>query len=140
MKAALRILTVLAAVTFAATPALAAGAAPAKKRVTASEEFMEMPGLTATITQDYRITGLLQVEAGLDIHDDKLRRKAEALMPRLRDAYATALTAYAGGFYIPGNVPDADRIADMLQAATDRVLGEEGAHLLLGMVVIHDQP
>lgn len=140
MNTAARILLAAMALILIAAPVLASGSgsAPAKKKLTDSEDFMEIPGLTATLTEDYHITGMLQVDVGLDIPDDKLRRKAEALMPRLKDSYATALTAYAGGLYQPGHVPDADRIASMLQTATNRVLDDDGAHLLLGMVVVHD--
>jgi len=136
----LRILgALIAATALLAAPAFAGeGGKPKKKRVTDAEEFMEIPYLAATISDDGRVAGLLQVEAGLDIPDARLRRKAEALMPRLRDAYTDALTAYAGRLYRPGDAPDADRIAALLQSATDRVLEEEGAHVLLGMVMVHD--
>lgn len=82
---------------------------------------------------------MLQIEAGLEIEDSRLRRRVEASMPRLRNAYVTAMSIYTGVNYRFGDVPDADRIAQLLQDATDLTLGEEGAHLLLGMVLINTQ-
>ena len=60
-------------------------------------------------------------------------------MPRLRNAYVTQLSIYAGANYRYGDLPDAERISAMLHRATDQVLGQEGARVLLGMVVIHDR-
>lgn len=121
-------------------PALAAGGGGhggGGKKVTASESYLPMDTLTATVAQDYSLRGVLQIDAGLEIEDPKLRARAEALRPRLRDAYAAALAAYAGGIYRPGAAPDAAMIGDMLQDATDRTLGEPGADFLLGMVIVH---
>ncbi len=98
-----------------------------------------MPGLTATVTHDYRARGVLHVEAGVEIPDGRTRARAERLMPRLRAHCAEALRAYAGDQYRYGAVPDADRISVMLQAAVDDVLGEPGAgDIILGMVIIHE--
>ena len=36
-----------------------------------------------------------------------------------------------------GDIPDADRISEILQEATDLTLGQEGADVLIGMVIIH---
>ena len=58
-------------------------------------------------------------------------------MPRLRNAHVQALTMYTGMNYRFGDIPDADRIAQMLQDATDATLGEEGAEILIGMIIIH---
>ncbi|WP_421788472.1 hypothetical protein [Hyphobacterium sp.] len=106
--------------------------------ITSSDDFIPLDPLTATVHSDFRLRGILHIEAGLDIPDSRLRHRAERLMPRLRDRYVSALAMYAGANYSYGEVPDADRISDILQQATDEALGESGAEVLLGMVIIHD--
>ena len=109
------------------------------RSITSSPDFVPLAPLTATLQADYRLRGILQIEAGLEIPDSRLRARAEEMMPRLRNAYVTQLSIYAGANYRYGEMPDAERISVMLQRATDEVLGQEGARVLLGMVVIHDR-
>lgn len=109
------------------------------RSITSSPDFVPLAPLTATLQADYRLRGILQIEAGLEIPDSRLRARAEEMMPRLRNAYVTQLSIYAGANYRYGEMPDAERISTMLQRATDEVLGQEGARVLLGMVVIHDR-
>jgi hypothetical protein len=90
------------------------------------------------VHSDFRLRGIMHIEAGLDIPDNRLRRRAERLMPRLRDRYVSALAMYAGTNYSYGEVPDAERISQMLQQATDEALGQDGAEVLLGMIIIHE--
>lgn len=131
--------------------ALGGGAAPAsgggqsedssrRRSLTSSTTYVPLPPLTATVQADFRARGLLQIEAGLEISDARLRRRAEASMPLLRDAYVSAMSVYTGVNYRYGDVPDADRIAQLLQEATNHALGQEGAVVLLGMVMIHTSP
>ena len=107
------------------------------RNLTSSDSYMPLPPLTATVQAQRRARGLLQIEAGLEVEDAELRRHIDRLMPRLRNAYVSALTMYTGMYYQYGDVPDADRIAAMLQEATDMTLGREGAEVLLGMIIIH---
>ncbi len=108
-----------------------------RRNLTASDSYVPLPPLTATVQADFRARGLLQIEAGLEISDNRLRRRAERSMPLLRDAYVSALSVYAGIHYRYGEVPDAERIGELLQQATDHALGEPGAEVLLGMIMIH---
>lgn len=105
--------------------------------LTTSDGYVPLDPLTATVHSDFRLRGVMHIEAGLEIPDSRLRQRAERLMPRLRDRYVSALAMYAGSNYSYGEVPDADRISELLQQATDEALGEEGADILLGMVIIH---
>jgi flagellar basal body-associated protein FliL len=108
-----------------------------RRAITSSENFVPLPVLMATVQADYRAQGLLQIESGLEIPDAALRRRVAEHMPRLRDAYITALSLYTGMNYRYGDIPDVVRITELLQNATDHALGEEGATILLGMVMIH---
>ena len=107
------------------------------RTLTNSQSYVPINPLTATVQSNHRARGLLQIEAGLEIPDARLRRRAEHYMPRLRNAWVTALSVYTGMNYRFGDIPDADRIAAMLQEATDITLGEEGAEILIGMIIIH---
>tara|TARA_R110000868_G_scaffold6550_8_gene37109 strand:+ start:20866 stop:21345 length:480 start_codon:yes stop_codon:yes gene_type:complete len=109
------------------------------RSLTSSDTYLPLPTLITSVQSNRRARGMLQIEAGLEIEDSRLRRRVEASMPRLRNAYVTAMSIYTGVNYRFGDVPDSDRIAQLLQDATDRTLGEEGAHLLLGMVLINAQ-
>jgi hypothetical protein len=108
-----------------------------RRSLTSSTSYLPLPQLMATVQADYRSAGLLQIEMGLEISDSRLRRRAEHMMPRLRDAYVSAISLYVGMNYRYGDVPDANRIAELLQNATNHTLGQDGARVLLGMVMIH---
>ncbi|WP_300544022.1 hypothetical protein [Maricaulis sp.] len=137
-------LTAFAAALCLTGPALAGGGgspAPSEdsrhRTLTSSESYVPISALTATVQANHRAQGLLQIEAGLEVPDARLRRRVEQYMPRLRNAWVTALSVYTGVNYRFGDVPDADRIAQVLQEATDITLGQEGAEILIGMIIIH---
>jgi len=109
-----------------------------QKRGTASKVYVAAAPVSATLTNGLRPTGLLQVDGGFEIPDEKLRSKASAMAPVLRDAMREALTRYVAVFQRPGAVPDADRIKAMLQDAADKALGQKGARLVLMSVIVHD--
>lgn len=108
-----------------------------RRAITSSENFVPLPVLMATVQADYRAQGLLQIESGLDIPDAALRRRVAEHLPRLRDSYISALSLYTGMNYRYGDIPDVERITELLQNATDHALGQEGATVLIGMVMIH---
>lgn len=107
------------------------------RSLTSSNTYLPLPPLMATVQADHRARGNLQIEAGLEVPDARLRRRVEQMMPRLRNAYVTAMSVYTGVNYRFGDVPDVDRIAQLLQDATDMTLGTEGAQVLIGMVIIN---
>lgn len=106
--------------------------------ITSSEGYVPLDPLTATVHSDFRLRGILHIEAGLNIPDSRQRARAAQMMPRLRDRYTSALAMYTGANYRYGDMPDADRIAELLQQGTDEVLGAGQAEVLLGMVIIHE--
>ena len=119
-------------------PAPAPSAEDGRRRsITSSEDYLPLPELMTTVQADFRSAGLMQVEAGLEISDRQLLRRAQENMPRLRDAYVSALSLYAGINYRFGDVPDVDRIIELMQNATDHALGQEGAVVYISMVMIH---
>ena len=118
------------------TPGLMA-AAPAKeeKKKGGGASFLQINTLTASIMRANGRRGVLTVESGLDIPNEKLRAKADSVLPRIRAAFVQSLQIYASGMS-PGQIPNAEILTKLLQRETDRVLGEKGARLLLGTMLI----
>jgi hypothetical protein len=132
----------LALAVLAAAPALIA-AAPAKdekkKDIAAppgGPSFIQIDTLTATIMRANGRRGVLTLASGLDIPDDRLRAKANSVLPRIRAAFVQSLQIYASGIS-PGSVPSAEVVTRLLQRETDRVLGQKGARLLLGTMLVN---
>ena len=114
-------------------PGLAhAGDSPDKK----TGSYLPISGLAATVVRPDGGHGVMTVDAGVDVPDPTLRNYAEEVQPRLKDAFAQVLQAYAGQL-APGRPPDADYMARRLQGAADQVLGRSGARLLLGGVMVN---
>jgi hypothetical protein len=114
-------------------PALAHAEDPSQKP---KGSYMPISGLAATVMRPSGGHGVMTVDAGIDVPDPTLRNYADMVQPRLKDAYAQVLQAYAGRL-APGQPPDADYMARRLQEATDQVLGRAGARLLLGGVMLN---
>ena len=129
--------TAMPATAIASPPAQDSSDETRHRTITSSDTYMPLPALTATVQSNRRARGLMQIEAGLEIADPQLRRRVEMYLPRLRNAYVSALSVYTGMNYSFGDIPDADRISQILQEATDMTLGQEGAQVLLGMIIIH---
>ena len=113
-----------------------AGHAAEVKKKGGGLSFIQLPTLTATIIRGDGRRGVLTVEAGLDIANGGLRSRAEMSQPRLRSAYVLSLQTYASGL-AGGYPPSADYISRMLQQQTDNVLGQSGAKLLLGTILMN---
>ena len=98
--------------------------------------YVQVRAVAATIVRRDGTRGVITVECGLDVSNERLREKANASQPRLRAAYAAFVQAYAAG--MPAStVPDADYLSRELQLVTDRTLGAKGAKFLLGTILIN---
>lgn len=141
----------LAIALFAAsvTPAVASGSgssgapqqAPAtrQERLTSAETYLPMPTFSAGVLQRNQNQGTIVVDMGLDIPDAALRRRAQLNAPRLRDALRTALATYSSVYYRVRTAPNPTELTRHMQAAVDRVLGAEGARVLLANIVYQRQ-
>ncbi len=134
-------------VSAAPTPALASGHGKAAKKkeghdkpkkTTAIESFLEFSPGIAAFYQGNRPSGMIFFEYGLDIPDAKLRSRATALMPRLRDIYSRILVQYAGNLYHRGEVPDLNYLVVRMQAATNRVLGSKNARFIVSNLMVRE--
>jgi hypothetical protein len=115
--------------------AVAAGAEPMHEKG-ATATYAPFPPINAMVVHADGTRGVLSVQGGLDAKDPKLRARATASLPRLRDAWSRTLSVYALALR-PGAPPDADQIADRLQRATDQTLQRPGARVLIGTVMVN---
>jgi len=117
-------------------PPPAADADPSAKRITGSENYIPTFGLRATISRGFIVHGVLSVDAGLDVPQEKSRKRVEALRPRLMASMREAVLGYASLSYIVGERPDADMIRIRLQKAVDEVIGKGEAKVTLASVIV----
>lgn len=146
MKISLSTVAVCCALLAGVAPALASGGggeekaklkAPKKARpITSLESWVIVDPFTVAIIQDGRIRGKFVVSFGMDVPDDTLREKAEALMPRLRDTWLNDLSLYAATTLRPRRAADVPGVSNMLQGAADSVLGNSGAKVLLAQATV----
>jgi hypothetical protein len=114
-----------------------AGHAAEAKKKGGGLSYIQLQPLTVTVFLASGRRGGLTVETGVDVpNNGGLHARAEASQPRLQAAYLLLLQAYASGL-TPGSPPDADYIARSLQRETDRVLGQPGAKLLVGTILVN---
>ena len=106
--------------------------APKKERnYTSLESWVTVEPFTISIIQDGRVRGKFAVWFGLDVPDDALQEKAEALMPRLRDAWLSELNLYAATSLRMRRAADVPGVSDLLQRTSDAVLGRAGSKVLM---------
>jgi hypothetical protein len=125
--------TLLALIALAATAPAAAMAEEKKKAGGAS--YIQINTLTGATARPGGRRGVMTVECGLDVPDDKLRERANLSLPRLRAAYVQVVQTYAAGLST-GAPPSPDFLGQALQRQTDLVLGRAGARLLLGAILV----
>lgn len=120
--------------------ALAAPAALASGTETpagiAMQNNLALDPLTVTVFRDNRARGLLAVELSLELAKSDDRDRIEKIMPRLRDRYVTALTRFAANRVDINRTIDIQTLAQMLQGATNDVLGQSAATILIGGAIV----
>ena len=120
---------------FVATGAFANEAPKEDRKKGGGETFLQIQALTATINRMGGRRGVLTVDCGLDIPNQKLREKATLSVPRLRAGFVQSLSIYAAS--LPAaRAPDADYLSGLLQREADKMLGP-GSKLLLGAILIN---
>lgn len=115
--------------------------APKKARpITSLKSWVMVDPFTVTIIQDGRIRGRFTVSFGMDVPDDDLRASAEALMPRLRDAWLSDLSLYAGTSLRMRRAASIDMVSALLQSVADKTLGKPGAKVLMAQATVSMTP
>jgi hypothetical protein len=140
----IRIACLALALALASAPALAeppAGKAPEvdpqAKRITGSENYIATFGLRASISHGYSVSGVMAVDAGLDVPSPRTRKRVEGLKPRIMSEMRDAVLSYASLSYVDGQKPDADMLEIRLQKAVDGVLGPGEARVALASVIVY---
>jgi len=118
-----------------AAPAASQAPATRQERLTSAETYLPMPTFSAGVLQRNDNQGTMVVDMGLDIPDAALRRRAQLNAPRLRDALRTALANYSSVYYRVQTAPNPTELTRQMQVAVDRVLGAEGARVLLANII-----
>ena len=127
----------LSCAALAEPPAGKLQADPLAKRITGSENYMAIFGLRASISHGYSVSGVIAVDAGLDVPSPKTRKRVDALKPRLMSDMRDAVLTYASLSYVDGQKPDADILEIRLQKAVDDVLGQGEARVALASVIVY---
>ena len=109
----------------AASPALAAGG---------GSEIGAKP--KPNILRRNRTRGVISLENGVDVKDPKLQARISQIQPRLRSDMARQLALYTSNL-APGQAPDLDVLAPLLQKQVDLNVGGPGARLVLLNVLIN---
>jgi flagellar basal body-associated protein FliL len=136
-RLALLCLAALAIPAFSGPAALGAESnAPAQRKTTQSESYIQIEPMYASILDGIKPRGLLLVEVGLDVPDAKLRDRVTQNLPALRDAYVRSLLTYAATAVRPWRQPNVEDIATRMQTITDRLVGGPGAKVLMSQTAI----
>lgn len=126
-------------VAFAADPPskAPAGDERAAKRISSSTQYVYGPTMVTTLLNRH-VGGRqsITVEMGWDVPDATLRARMGPLRLRLHDALRAALSDFGVAGIRPGGAPNLTMLTLHLQRATDAVLGQAGARVVLANVVI----
>lgn len=114
----------------AATPALASEGGGGS-----TNTYVRYPTITANTFQPDGRRGVMTVETGVDVADEALRTRATQSEPRVRAVF-NILVQREAATLLPGQPPNVDRLSRQLQSAMNIILGQRGATLLLGTVMI----
>jgi hypothetical protein len=129
----LSVLSLLAAASLPATPALASSGKEEKK---APPTYFALQPLTATTIRRDGRRGVMTLEAGVEAKDPALMERAQQSEPRLRAAFAQVLMTYTAR--LPrGSAPDLNYLGGKMQDAADKVLGRKGSKVLLGSAMVN---
>lgn len=126
-------LALLAAVALAPTAVVASEGE--KKKKTGGLSYIPLDSVSATIMRRDGRRGVISVETGIDIPSPALHDFALKVVPRLKAAFVQSVQIYGAGM-TPGLPPNVDFLSRELQRQTDLVLGQPGARLLLGSILV----
>jgi flagellar basal body-associated protein FliL len=112
---------------------------PAKRQVTTLVSWIDVDPFTVSVIQRQGVTGTFMVAFGIDVPDEALRAKAEAILPRLRNNWLLAINQYASTNLRPRTQADIDSLSARLQRVADETLGKPGAKVLLSNAIVQVQ-
>ncbi len=110
-----------------------------ERKITTSEAWVTVDPMVVTVFKQSRIKGMLVVEFGLDIPDEKMRHHAEGYLPRLQDQWLRTLSDFAMTKVKIGRQANLDALTERLQKTTEKMLGGPGAKVLLLQVMVRER-
>ena len=114
----------------------AALAEGAQKKKGGGLSYIQFDTLTATTIRPDGRRGVMTVDIGIDAPDSGLHNKVVLWQPRLRAIFVQWIVSYAAGLGA-GAPPNVDYISICLQREVDRALGQPGAKVLLGAILVN---
>lgn len=132
--------SVLLAISVSLTAEAAGSSPPVDKsisRITGSPNYVAVTGINVPIASWNGFSGMMAVDAGLEIEDNKIRRQTELTMPRVRDTLRQSLHIFMNASYQAETVPDLEDMCARMQRAMDRLLGPGVAKVTISSAIIH---
>jgi len=130
------LIALLALPILSAGPALASGGGQGgEKKNSGSTPYVRMRALNVNVLRSSGARTVVTLEIGVYVTDPKLSNRTEASTPRLQAAFGQIVQGYMVGLPA-GTIPNADYLSQLLQKETDRIVGQAGAKLLLGTIII----
>ncbi|MCC3861936.1 hypothetical protein [Pseudemcibacter aquimaris] len=100
-------------------------------------EFLEIPPINvAMYNKRKRPAGTMTVVMQLKIEDDKQRKIAEKIMPRLKNAYMQETMKLAMNYLDVNRPVNANMLGNMLQNITNQVLNHDQARVLISDIAV----
>jgi flagellar basal body-associated protein FliL len=112
------------------------GAPKRVRAITTLESWVAVHPISVSIVQEDEVRGQLQVWFGMDVPDAGLRARAEAIMPRLRDAWLGRLSQYAATSARARKPANIANVSLLLQTTADQMLNNPGSRVLMGSVIV----
>lgn len=137
LAACLMFSPVLTPASFAAGGGAPASSDKSASRITGSPYYVAVTNLNAPIVGARGFDSMMAVDAGLEIHDNQIRAKAEKQMPRLRDGLRRGVRTFLTMNYEYGTVPDLELLSKRLQAAADEIFGPGVAKVTIAAALVH---
>lgn len=111
-------------------------AASSKETETAAINHIVLAPMTVSVFRDSRVRGMLSLELTLEVADGPSRERVDKIMPRLRDRYITIMSRLAANRVDINRPLDLDSMTEILQSATDQMLGPQVARVLVGGAMV----
>ncbi len=97
--------------------------------------FVAMAQVTATISDNLRPAGIMQVDVGIYTTEDELKIRLSQLRPVLQSKWRSALQGYINRYYIIGMVPDANMLGNLMQKAVDPIIAPNKGRVLIQAII-----
>jgi hypothetical protein len=107
-----------------------------EKKKGGGDAYTQMPIITLATRQVGHKRGTFTLESGIFAQNPKIGARIALMKPRLLDGFISVLQPYALTLTATSLV-DTNYVANQLQTATDTILGQKGAKVLLGSIILN---